>query len=188
MRGSQVRIALAATLIAVGLGACAAVGSGMGGGGVTICEHYKDSPIPAGYESPGCWTYSEYFAQADEVIPVVEASAPRLRIEGSGNAPMGIEGSLFFVRAVSPSGRVVLHREWDWPSLSQQIPPGAYQVTAFVRGCDGNCDNLDPPGRSCTIDVLAEPSMNYIMSYAFIGNEVNCDVESNPAHDHQPID
>ena len=178
-------------MLAMGLAACA-IGAGLGGGGgggVTICEHYKDSPLPAGYESPGCWTYPEYFALPDDVIPEVEASAPRLRIEGSGNAPTGIEGSLFFVRAISPSGTVVLHREWDWPSLSQQIPPGAYQVTAFVRSCDANCGNPAPPFASCTIDVLAEPSMNYIMSYTFGGNgEVNCDVESEPAHDHQPID
>ena len=176
-------------MLAVGLAACAVVTGSGGGGGVTICEHYKDSPLPAGYESPGCWTSTEYFAQADEVIPKVEASSPLLRIEGLGNAPMGIEGTLFFVRAMSPSGTVVLHREWDWPSLSQQIPAGPYQVTAFVRGCDGNCDNLDPLGASCTVDILAEPSMNYTMTYAFTeSGKVSCDVESEPAHDHTPID
>ncbi len=41
---------------------CAAVG-GLGGG-VTICNHYKDSPIPAGYDSNGCWTSTDYFATA----------------------------------------------------------------------------------------------------------------------------
>lgn len=184
------RISIAAiSILAIGLAGCATLETRFGGGGVTICNHYKDSPIPAGYDSNGCWSSTEYFAQADEVIPDVEASSPLLRIEGSGNAPMGIEGSLFFVRAISPSGTVVLHREWDWPSLSQQVPAGPYQVTAFARGCDGNCDYLDPPGGSCTVDVLAEPSMNYTMSYFFDGHgEVTCDVDSEPAHDHHPID
>jgi len=180
-------MAVAASLLSLGLAACA-LGAG-GAGGVTICEHYKDSPLPAGYDAPGCWTEPDYFARPKDVIPDVEASSPRLRIAGSGNAAMGIEGSLFFIRAMSPAGEVVLHREWDWPNLTQQIPAGAYQVTAFVRGCDGNCDNLAPPARSCTIDVLAEPSMNYTMSYALADNgQVRCEVESEPAHDHQPID
>ena len=169
------------------LAACS-MGAGTGGG-VTICEHYKDSPIPAGYDSNGCWTEPDYFAQPDEVLPEVDASSPFLRIEASGNAPMGIEGTLFFVRAVSPSGEVSLYREWDWPSLSQQVPRGAYQVTAFARGCDANCDNLAPPGLSCTVDILAEPSMAYTMSYV-VGSDgrISCDAESEALHKHQPID
>ena len=31
---------------------------------------------------------------------------------------------MFFVRAVSPSGRVVLERDWEWPGMEQQVPPG----------------------------------------------------------------
>ena len=83
---------------------------------------------------------------------------------------MGIEGTLFFVRAVSPSGKVKLHREWRWPGVTEQIPPGAYQVTAYARGCDGNCDSLDPPFLSCTADILAEPAMTYVVHYVVGGD------------------
>ncbi len=169
------------------LAGCAALG-GLGGG-VTICNHYKDSPIPAGYDSNGCWTSTDYFARPDEVLPSVDATSPRLRIEASGNAPMGIEGTLFFVRAVSPSGKVKLHREWRWPSVTQQIPPGAYQVTAYARGCDGNCDSLDPPFLSCTADILAEPAMTYVVHYVVDSDgRISCETESVPDHEHQPID
>lgn len=134
-------------------------------GGVMICEHYDDSPIPPGYDANGCWSPTEYFERAPEVIPEVDAVAPLLRIEASGDVPMGIEGTLYFVRVVSPTGRVVLERDWEWPSLEQKVPPGAYQVTAYSRACDGNCDQLDPTMLSCTVDLLAEPSMSYTMTY-----------------------
>ena len=188
MRVIRGRVAVAALPLVLGLASCA-LATGLGGGGVTICNHYKDSPIPAGYDSNGCWTSTDYSARPEDVIPTVDASAPRLRIEASGNAPIGIEGTLFFVRALSPSGKIVLHRDWDWPSLSQQVPPNAYQLTAYARTCDGNCDNLDPPFLSCTVDVLAEPSMTYTMSYVVAeSGRISCDVQSQPAHDHHPID
>jgi len=135
------------------------------GGGVQICNHYDDSPIPPGYDANGCWAPTEYFERAPEVIPEVDAVAPVLRIEATGDAPMGIEGTLYFVRVVSPTGRVVLEREWDWPSLEQKVPPGAYQVTVYARACDANCGTLDPAMLSCTVDILAEPSMTYAMTY-----------------------
>jgi hypothetical protein len=144
------------------LAACTAF---TGGRGVQICEQYDASPIPPGYDENGCWSSPDYFARPPEVIPEVGKAAPLLRIEASGNAPIGIEGTLFFVRAVAPSGTVILEREWDWPSMEQAVPPGAYQLTAYARICDGNCGMLDPPAFSCTIDVLAQPSMTYTMNY-----------------------
>ena len=145
------------------------------GGGVQICNQHDASPIPPGYDSNGCWGTSDYFGRPPEVIPEPGPAAPLIRIEGSGTAPLGIEGTLFFVRAVSPSGTVVLDREWEWPSLEQSVPPGAYQVTAYARSCDANCDYLDPPAFSCTVEILAEPSMTYTMTY-LVGNgaSVSC--------------
>lgn len=134
-------------------------------GGVQICEHYDDDPIPPGYDENGCWSPTEYFERAPEVIPEVDDSAPVLRIEAAGDIPGGIEGELFFVRAISPTGRIVLDRDWEWPGMDQQVPPGAYQVTAYLRYCDGDCSKLDPPVRSCTVDILAEPSFTYTMTY-----------------------
>ncbi len=136
-----------------------------GSGGPQICDQYNAPTPPPGYDENGCWEPAEYFERAPEVIPSVAPSDPLLRIEATGQAPMGIEGTLFFVRAMSPTARIVLEREWMWPSLDQQIPPGAYQVTAFARTCDANCDYLDPTIISCTIDVVAEPSFTYTMSY-----------------------
>jgi len=145
-------------------------------GGTMICNHYDASPIPSGYDSNGCWVPSEYLERGPEVIPPVEATAPTLRIEASGTAPMGIEGTLFFVRVMSPTSRIVLEREWQWPSMEQQVPPGSYQVTAWARTCDGNCDLLDPPTLSCTVDLLAEPSFTYTMTYEVSDDwEVSCD-------------
>ena len=152
-------------------------------GGVTICEHYDDSPMPPGYTSDGCWTADDYFQAPPEVNPDVTDSDPILRIEASGSAPFGIEGTLFFVRVVSPSGKVVMEREWQWPSMNHRIPPGAYQVTAYARTCDGNCGLLDPPGDSCTVDLLAEPSMTLTMSYSVAhGGTVDCDVSVEPSN------
>jgi hypothetical protein len=81
---------------------------------------------------------------------------------------------------VSPSGRVVLERDWEWPGVDQRIPPGAYQVTAYSRTCDGNCDVVDPASFSCTIDVLAEPSFTYTMKYQFSREQdVSCEAATN---------
>jgi len=134
-------------------------------GGTQICEHYDDDPIPPGYDENGCWAPTEYFERGPEVIPDAGANAPVLRLEASGEFPGGMEGQIFFARVMSPTSRIVLERDWDWPGFEQEIPPGAYQVTAWARYCDGNCDLLDPPMLSCTVDVLAEPSMTYTLSY-----------------------
>jgi len=165
---------VAVTLASV-LAGCAAFTPGTG---VKICEQYDASPIPPGYDADGCWSSQDYFARPPVVVPEVSDAAPLLRIEASGNAPIGIEGTLFFVRAVAPSGTVILEREWDWPSMQQEVPPGAYQVTAYARVCDGSCDYLDPPGFSCTVDVLAQPSMTYTMTYVVHDHSpTSCDLE-----------
>ena len=151
-------IALVAILAACGTGAEA-------NNGVKICEHYDDDPIPPGYDENGCWSPTEYFERAPEVIPDVDDFAPVLRIDGTGSPPGGIEGQLFFVRVSSPTGRIVLERDWEWPSMEQQVPAGSYQVTAYMRFCDGSCELLDPAMLSCTTDILAEPSFTYAMTY-----------------------
>jgi hypothetical protein len=133
--------------------------------GVQICDQYDAPSIPPGYDTNGCWAPTEYFEAAPEVIPSVGVAAPTLLLQASGTVPMAIEGTLLFIRAVSPTARVVLERQWDWPGIEQQVPPGAYQVTIYARTCDANCGSLDPSMLSCTVDVLAEPSMTYTIAY-----------------------
>jgi hypothetical protein len=163
-----------AILLVVGAAACTPAGQGGSQEavpsqapltGVQICDQYDAPSIPPGYDTNGCWAPTEYFEAAPEVIPSVDVSAPTLLLQASGTAPMGTEGTLYFIRAVSPTARVVLERKWEWPSLEQRIPPGAYQVTIYARTCDANCGSLDPSMLSCTVDVLAEPSMTYTIAY-----------------------
>jgi hypothetical protein len=133
--------------------------------GTQICDQYDAPSIPPGYDKHGCWTPTEYFEAPPEVIPPVDAAAPKLLLRASGTEPMGIEGTLYFIRAVSPTVRIVLARQWEWPSLDQRVPPGAYQVTIYARTCDANCGYLDPSMLSCTVDLLAEPSTTYTIRY-----------------------
>ncbi len=130
-----------------------------------ICDQYDAPSIPPGYDENGCWAPTEYFEAAPEVIPVVGLGAATLLLGATGTAPMGIEGTLFFFRVVSPTARVVLERQWQWPSLEQRVPPGSYQITIYARFCDANCGYLDPSMLSCTVDILAEPSMTYAIAY-----------------------
>jgi hypothetical protein len=166
-----------ATIVVIAIVAIlAACGVAESRDGVMICEHYDDDPIPPGYDENGCWAPTEYFELAPTVIPEVDDVAPVLRIEATGDVPAGIEGQLFFVRAISPTGRIVLDRDWEWPGMEQKVPPGAYQVTAYLRYCDGNCSLLDPPTMSCTVDLLAEPSFTYTITYEAHGDgSVSCD-------------
>jgi hypothetical protein len=114
--------------------------------------------------------------RAPEVIPETDATAPTLQIEASGQPPTGIEGATYFVRVVSPTGTVVLEREWQWPSFEQNVRPGTYKVTAYSRTCSGNCAFLGPAMLSCTVDILAEPSMTYTLTYHATGDGgVTCD-------------
>jgi hypothetical protein len=163
----QLFLALGLAVAVAGIAGCAMLFGGRPpmAGGPSICNQYNAPSIPVGYDEDGCWHPDEYYEAPPEVIPTVGEGAPRLRIDASGPRPMGIEGTLFFVRVTSPTARVVLERTWEWPELEQEIPPGAYQVTAYARTCDGNCELLDPTMLSCTIDLVAEPSGTYTMSW-----------------------
>ena len=99
------------------------------------------------------------------VIPLAGLGAPTLRIRASGIEPIGFEGALYFVRAAPPGGRVVLQRQWEWPTVDQRIPAGRYQVTIYTRMCDANCGFLDPPTLSCSVGLLAEPFRTYAIEY-----------------------
>jgi hypothetical protein len=171
-------VVASAVILALSLAGCDLL-SGIGSGGAKICDQYDASPMPPGYDSNGCWTPTEYFERAPEVIPEVGVGAPLLRLEASGPTPMGIEGTLFFIRVLSPTAKIVLDREWEWPSMKQKIPPGAYQVTAYARTCDANCDFLDPTMLSCTVDLVAQPSMTYTMTYTVSRRgTIDCNVDS----------
>ena len=113
----------------------------------------------------GCWEAPDSHAVPPEVVPSTGPDAAVVSIKGSGSPPGWIEGGIFFVRAVSPSGATVLEQRFNWPGEDVSVPPGVYQVTMFARSCDGNCDSLAAPTLSCTVDLLAEPSRTFVLAY-----------------------
>lgn len=162
---SRLRHVPALLLVMLLAAACTAIGGDPvfgGPGGVTSCD--GASPRP-GIDENGCWHIPDYFAVPPEVVPSVDETAATVVIDGSGSPPEWIEGGIFFVRAVSTSGEVVLEQRFDWPGSEVQIPPGYYQVTLYARSCDANCDYLAPPTFSCTVDLIAEPSRTFTIDY-----------------------
>jgi len=144
--------------------------------GVRICD--ADLAGTNGRDENGCWFPGYYFEAPPEVIPQITDSDPLIRVVAQGEAPMGIEGTLFFVRAMNPIDQVILARQWDWPGMEQRIPAGAYQVTIYARTCDANCGYLDPTTYSCTVDVLAEPATTNTIQYDVSDRgKVSCELE-----------
>jgi hypothetical protein len=41
-------------------------------------------------------------------------------------------------------------------AISTSLPAGAYLVTSYVRPCDANCGNLDPPSETCSSTISVE--------------------------------
>ena len=75
------------------------------------------------------------------------------------SAMLGTEGSVLFIRLRSPDGEIVLDRAFAWPSDEQLVPPGEYTITAYSRGCDGNCGKLSdesPPVCEANVDLVAD--------------------------------
>jgi len=131
--------------------------------GVAICDPARAGA--SGRDENGCWYPENYFEAPPEVVPQVGPGAPVVQVLASGTRPMGIEGTLFFLRAVSPIDEVIVARQWIWPTMEQAVPAGAYQVTIYARSCDANCDFLDPTDFSCSVDLLAEPATTYTIHY-----------------------
>jgi len=71
--------------------------------------------------------------------------------------PPGIEGAVLFLRLVDPQRQTILDRPFQWPADSQAIPPGRYALTAYWRGCNGNCWYLSQESDFCQKDVVAAP-------------------------------
>jgi hypothetical protein len=88
-----------------------------------------------------------------------------LQVSQKGTGPMFIEGSITFFR-VSQNGHIVEEKmlggnnvksfgqtrprattEGDKNSFS--LPPGQYELRAYVRDCDGNCNRLGVPQNEC---------------------------------------
>jgi hypothetical protein len=96
---------------------------------------------------------------AADVVPAAGVDAAVLETGAPADSMTpGIEGAVLFVRLVDQQQRLILDRPFQWPSDRQPIPPGAYHLTAYWRGCDGNCGNLSaeaPP--FCVADVVAAP-------------------------------
>ena len=131
--------------------------------GVQICDANRAGAL--GRDANGCWYPGNYFEAPPEVLTQVGVGAPLIQVLASGQQPMGLEGTLFFIRAVSPIDEVILARQWTWPGMEQRVPAGAYQVTIYGRTCDANCGSLDPTFGSCTVDMLAEPATTMTIRY-----------------------
>jgi hypothetical protein len=82
-------------------------------------------------------------------------------LKSLATGPIFTEGSLTHLRLVRRDGKVVvdgLRRAdtLDVPLLDRVVPPGAYDLTAVERPCDGNCGTLDPPVDTtrCHVEVI----------------------------------
>jgi hypothetical protein len=113
-----------------------------------------------------CFTWDR-FATPQLVVPPSSDQSGTLAAEGTPEQLIyGIEGQVAFVRAVANSGVVVLEQTFEWPHAEHQLPVGTYQVTVYLRTCDGNCGNLDEPTLSCTADIFVEPGDIASIEYA----------------------
>jgi hypothetical protein len=97
--------------------------------------------------------------------PPTNAAHGTLQVSQKGTGPIFNEGSITFFR-VYQNGNLVEEKmlggnsvksfdqtrpratsEGDKNSFS--LPPGQYELRAYVRGCDGNCNRLDVPQNEC---------------------------------------
>ena len=80
---------------------------------------------------------------AARIVPATGPDAATVATTAEPDSRMpGLEGSVLFIRLTSPDGGIVLDRPFEWPSDEQFVPPGDYTITAYMRGCNGNCEKL----------------------------------------------
>ena len=83
--------------------------------------------------------------------PAAPAGAGHLRITQVrvGDA-LPIEGALSYIRVERAAGAAIAERQLpESGTLTLTVPPGAYRLVSWLRICDANCGNLDPPGDQC---------------------------------------
>ena len=115
----------------------------------------------------GCGIETGYGGPLDpsaaHIVPRTGNDAAVLETTAAADAMLpGVEGSVLFVRLVDAEGTTILDRAFAWPSDRQHIPPGAYGLTVYWRGCVGNCGNLDPESPFCT-DEIAVAAMGRVV-------------------------
>jgi hypothetical protein len=76
-----------------------------------------------------------------------------LVVSMSGSIPIySDEGSLTFFQ-IRSNGTQIAEKSFVGAripfSFSFSLPPGNYELLSYVRPCDGNCRNLDPPVNEC---------------------------------------
>lgn len=115
------------------------------------------------------------------VAPPSSPDNATIFIEGLSFAQGFIEGGFPFVRVLSPAGQIVLEQVFEWPSTTQQLPTGSYQVIVYWRACGGNCGTLDPPSFSCIVEIhpQAREEISITVDYANgvdYGDGTKCEV------------
>jgi len=67
------------------------------------------------------------------------------------------EGFVSYVEVRRVPGATIFKAELsgDLParSVTTRLRPGRYRVRTYQRGCNGNCDTLDPPAQDCSRSV-----------------------------------
>jgi hypothetical protein len=93
-----------------------------------------------------------------------------------------IEGYISFLRVRDETGTVVARkREPGKIHLQADLAPGSYQLTRFIRPCDGNCGYLDAPTERCrqTLTVAAGVKTHAIVN-SRIGHPCEIEIRSGP--------
>ena len=88
---------------------------------------------------------THYFEGASSEVSLVSKTERRVHLPNEGPFP-------------SPPG---------WSQSWDDVPAGRYHLTAAVRPCDGNCENLDPPTDSCRrgVDLNADTEVLVTFHY-----------------------
>jgi hypothetical protein len=104
-----------------------------------------------GFGAYGPW---ELDPDAANIVPITGPDAASVVTAAPPDSMTpGVEGSVLFIRLIDPAGTTVLDRPFEWPSDEQSVPPGDYTLTAYWRGCNGNCGNLSSESPICQGEV-----------------------------------
>jgi len=101
-----------------------------------------------------------------------------LTVSQSGSGPMYIEGSYSYFLVIS-AGSIVEEKRLAGSSTSFSLPPGDYELRAYVRPCDGNCGNLDPPVDECRALFTLTPGEALTVNKTISGH--SCTLKFSPA-------
>lgn len=89
----------------------------------------------------------------------VDAAPPSVKVRLSNEmTSFYIEGYVWFVRLDRTKWRRVTGKS---ASIALTASRGRHVIHAFVRPCDGNCSNLDPPEKRCAAVVHRGQTATY---------------------------